>query len=75
MKYIYTLSIDGMRCGMCESHINDQIRKNFDAVKVKSNRHKKQTIIVSSKELDVDKIERVIKDTGYYYNGLRVDTK
>ena len=24
-----TLKIDGMMCGMCESHMNDVIRKNF----------------------------------------------
>lgn len=24
-----TLKIDGMMCGMCESHINDAIRKEF----------------------------------------------
>ena len=26
-----TLKIDGMMCGMCESHMNDLIRKNFIA--------------------------------------------
>ena len=24
-----TLKIDGMMCGMCESHINESIRNNF----------------------------------------------
>lgn len=24
-----TLKIDGMMCGMCESHMNDVIRQNF----------------------------------------------
>ena len=27
------LRIDGMACGMCESHINDAIRNNFDVKK------------------------------------------
>ena len=32
-----TLKIDGMMCGMCESHINDVIRRVVpDAQKVKS---------------------------------------
>ena len=30
-----TLTIDGMMCGMCESHMNDVIRKNFTVKKVK----------------------------------------
>ena len=29
-----TLKIDGMMCGMCESHINDAIRKEFPVKKV-----------------------------------------
>lgn len=35
-----TLHIDGMICDMCESHINEVIRKNFKVSKVKSS-HKK----------------------------------
>ena len=31
-----TLKIDGMMCGMCESHMNDLIRKNFQVNKVTS---------------------------------------
>ena len=30
------LKIDGMMCGMCESHMNDLIRKNFKVKKVTS---------------------------------------
>ena len=29
-----TLKIDGMMCGMCESHMNDVIRKNFKIKKI-----------------------------------------
>ena len=28
-----TLKIDGMMCGMCESHMNDAIRKAFNVKK------------------------------------------
>lgn len=28
-----TLKIDGMMCGMCESHINESIRNNFSVKK------------------------------------------
>lgn len=27
------VGIDGMMCGMCESHVNDVIRKSFDVKK------------------------------------------
>ena len=31
-----TLEVDGMACGMCESHVNDTVRKNFKVKKVTS---------------------------------------
>ena len=34
-----TLKIDGMMCGMCESHVNDAIRKAFPAVKKVTSSH------------------------------------
>ena len=29
-----TIKIDGMQCGMCESHVNDSIRRAFPVKKV-----------------------------------------
>ena len=26
----YTIQVDGMMCGMCESHVNDAVRKAYD---------------------------------------------
>ena len=31
-----TVSINGMACGMCESHVNDVVRQNFQIKKVTS---------------------------------------
>ena len=59
------IKIDGMVCSMCESHINDVIRRNFDVRKVKSDRKKKETIIESEQILNHDKIKKVIEQTGY----------
>lgn len=60
-----TLKIDGMMCGMCESHINDAIRSSFDVKKVNSSHTKGETVIVSREALDEDKIKSVIDKTGY----------
>lgn len=60
-----TLKIDGMMCGMCESHINDAIRNSFDVKKVNSSHTKGETVIVSKGALDEDKIKSVIDKTGY----------
>lgn len=59
------LKIGGMSCGMCESHINDTIRKNFDISKVSSSHKKGETEIISDKPLDEKKIREVMEPTGY----------
>lgn len=60
-----TMGIDGMMCGMCESHINDAIRREFKIKKVTSSHTKKQAVILTEKPLDEDKLRKVIDDTGY----------
>lgn len=35
------LEVEGMSCGMCESHINDTVRKQFEVKKVVSS-HKRE---------------------------------
>ncbi|MCQ2601811.1 MAG: hypothetical protein MJ184_10675 [Treponema sp.] len=64
------LHINGMMCCMCESHINDAIRKNFTVKKVKSSKRKNQTVIVADEILDEEKIRQVIKETGYELVGI-----
>lgn len=59
------LNIDGMMCGMCESHVNDAIRNNFEVKKVTSSAKDKQTIIISENEIDENKLKDVISETGY----------
>lgn len=60
-----TVGIDGMMCGMCESHVNDVIRKSFDVKKVSSSHSKKKTEIISEEALDEDKLRAVVDETGY----------
>ena len=68
---IYRLNIEGMRCGMCESHINNVIRNNFKVKKVTSNHHKNETLIYSINELDINKIKEVIAPTGYILKEIK----
>ena len=60
-----TVGIDGMMCEMCEAHINDAIRKNFQVKSARANRRKRQCVVVSEDELDHDRIRSVIAETGY----------
>lgn len=59
------LKIDGMMCGMCESHINDAVRREFKVKKVTSSHSKGETVIISENELDENKLREVIGSTGY----------
>ena len=49
--YKITVKIDGMMCGMCESHINDAIRNKMPVKKVSSSHKKGETVIISENEL------------------------
>ena len=61
----YTLKIDGMMCGMCESHVNENIRNAFSLKKVTSSHSKGETIILTEEDLDENKLKETIDKTGY----------
>ncbi len=59
------LKIDGMMCGMCESHINDTIRQGFKIKKVTSSHSKGTTEIISDQKIDEEALRDAIGKTGY----------
>lgn len=59
------MKIDGMMCGMCESHINDAVRAAFDVKKVTSSHSKGETVIISDAPIDRDKLTEAVSKTGY----------
>lgn len=59
------LKIDGMVCGMCESHINDAIRRNFQIKKVSSSHSKGQTEMIAEEPIAEEVLKKVIEETGY----------
>ena len=64
--YEIDVNVGGMMCSMCESHINECIRKAFPKVKkVTSSKSKNLTVIISEEELDQDAIRKAITNTGY----------
>ena len=50
------VKVDGMMCGMCESHVNEAVRKAFPEVKRVS--------------LDEQKLRDAINATGYEVKGV-----
>ncbi len=64
MKKI-TMKIDGMKCGMCETHINNCVRTNFDVKSVKSSHLKNETEIIAENDISEADFKNVIEKTGY----------
>ena len=67
----YTIQVDGMMCGMCESHVNDAVRKAFPVKKVTSSRSKRETTVMAETELDEENLRSVISATGYEVGEIR----
>ena len=68
-----TLEIDGMMCGMCESHVNDAVRKLADVKKVSSSHSKGRTEIITEEPLDEVGLKKAIDDTGYRVLSIKTE--
>lgn len=60
-----TIQVGGMQCGMCESHINEAVRRAFRVKKVTSSHVKGETVILTEEQIDEEKLRKTIADTGY----------
>ncbi len=72
-KYIYKLEIPDMRCGMCELHIEDTVRKVVDVKKVVANRHKNLATIYTNESLDTNNLKEAIEKTGYKVLNIEIE--
>ncbi len=66
-----TVNVEGMACNMCEAHINDAIRNNFNVKKVTSSHKTGITEIISENTIEEEKIKKVISDDGYTVTGVK----
>ncbi len=63
--YQITLSIDGMACGMCESHVCDTIRSKFSVKKVTASHSKGEAVILSETQIPEAALKAALDPTGY----------
>lgn len=61
----YILKINGMRCGMCEAHVQNEIRKSTNVKKVKASHINGNLIVISELELNEDDFHNILDKTGY----------
>ena len=57
--------IDGMRCGMCETHVNDVVRRSAEVKKVTSSHRKGETVVFCESGMDETPIREGIEKMGY----------
>ena len=60
-----TLEVEGMRCGMCETHVNDVVRRVEGVKKVKSSHIKGRTVVVADDGMNAALIKEAIAKQGY----------
>ena len=61
----YVIGIDGMRCGMCEMHVEEEVRKNIKIKKVKASRFKNQLVVITELDLNKEDFLKIFDPTGY----------
>ncbi len=64
------LKIDGMKCPMCEAHMNEAIKAGFDVAEVSSSHKKGETVIISEGEPDSAKLKAAVEEQGFSFLGV-----
>jgi len=64
------VKVDGMMCSMCESHINEAVRRAMEVKKVTSSHTKGVTEIITDQPVDEQKVRDAIEATGYRVMGV-----
>lgn len=59
------IEVDGMMCNMCENHVNEAVRNNFNVKKVTSSHKKGVTEILTEDSIEKGSLTKVISDLGY----------
>ena len=60
-----TVKVEGMMCGMCESHVNNAVRRAFPVAKVTSSHKRGETVILAEAAPEEARLRQVIEAAGY----------
>lgn len=63
------LTIEGMMCGMCESHVAQALRSIPGVRKVKADRKRQQAVVISKSPVSEQVFLETLKPTGYELKG------
>lgn len=59
------LEVEGMHCGMCETHVNDVVRRVAGVKKVTSSHRKGQALVLAEDAVSSEAIRSAIEKQGY----------
>ncbi|MBQ4382048.1 MAG: heavy-metal-associated domain-containing protein [Oscillospiraceae bacterium] len=65
------IKVDGMMCPMCESHVNEAVRKATGFDNVKSDHKKGETVVIGEAAVSEEAAHAAIDPTGYTVLGVR----
>ena len=68
-----TLKVEGMACGMCESHVNEAVRKAFPVKKVTSFHTKRWTEVIAEAPIEETALKAAVEATGYSVRSVRTE--
>ena len=69
-----TLEVEGMACGMCESHVNEAVRKAFPVKKVTSSHTRRRTEVIAEAPIEEAALKAAVEATGYSVRSVRTET-
>ena len=67
----YILRVEGMRCGMCEMHVEDAIRKNIVVYKVKASHIKNELVVFTEYDISENAFHEALDKTGYEIKNIK----
>ena len=70
--YKYVLKINGMRCGMCEAHIEDTVRKKIKVKRVNASHIKNELTVITDMVLDEKDFHILLDETGYIIDSFKI---
>ena len=65
------LKINGMKCGMCEAHVNNLFRTKLNIKKIKSSHIKNETLIFTNLEISDDSLKNALENSGYTIESIK----
>lgn len=68
-----TLKVEGMRCGMCEAHVNDAVRRSVMVKRVKASHAKGEVLVVAETADAEQEVRAAIEAQGYRVRSSEIE--